>query len=76
MPLTRVPVISARCPFDDGAPVLRRRLREGCQDGQPDAYVYWVQCRSCAAQGPWFKTEGNAIRGWNTRLQSADREPA
>jgi len=56
------------CPFCGGKPLLNKRLREGCADGEPDAWAYFVICRSCAAQGPWYKSPGNAERFWDMRV--------
>jgi len=52
------------CPFCGGdRPYLSKTLR----DGEPDAYAHFVVCHSCACQGGWAKTEGNARRNWNMR---------
>lgn len=58
------------CPFCGGtAPrhlSVRKTLREGCEDGEVDAYAYNVFCGSCAAEGPWNKTsEAAAVKAWN-----------
>lgn len=55
------------CPFCQGQPRRDRTLRDGCEDGEPDAWAYFVRCISCAAQGGWAKTPGNADRHWNLR---------
>ncbi len=55
------------CPFCGGEGIPSKDLRDGCLDGEPDAYAHYVRCRSCAAQGGWTKTPGNAVRLWNTR---------
>lgn len=57
------------CPFcgADRAPGLLQLLREGCQEGEPDAYSYTIHCRSCGADGPWAKSQTNAGRHWNMR---------
>lgn len=31
----------------------------------PDAFAYTVHCTSCACDGPWFKSAGNAEHHWN-----------
>jgi Lar family restriction alleviation protein len=58
------------CPFCAGQGMLAKSLRDGCQDGEPDAWAHFVRCRSCGAQGPWFKSAGNAERYWNQRAAS------
>lgn len=55
------------CPFCGGKPKPDKELITGRKDGDIDAWAYYVRCISCACQGPWFKTEGNAIRFWNMR---------
>lgn len=49
------------CPFCGG---------EGALDGKPHGdgeTAHYVRCLSCGCEGPWMKTEGNAIRLWNLR---------
>lgn len=55
------------CPFCGGEGLPDKVLRGGCEDGEPDAWAYFVRCRSCASHGPWFKTVGLALRMWNDR---------
>jgi Lar family restriction alleviation protein len=57
------------CPFCGGMPMRDKQLRDGCADGEPDAWAYLVRCRACACEGPWFKTRGNADDAWNRRHQ-------
>ncbi len=57
------------CPFCGGGPIHEKSLRDGCREDEPDAWAWYVRCRSCAAQGPWFKTPGNAVRFWNQRVE-------
>lgn len=38
----------------------------------PRGAVFVVRCLSCAAEGGWAKTEGNAIRHWNMRVLTID----
>lgn len=56
------------CPFDGGEAIPDRELRYGCQDGDPDAWAYYIRCRTCAAEGPWKKTPSGADRAWNMRV--------
>ena len=56
-----------KCPFCGGVPIQDRLLRNGCLDGEPDAYAYYVRCRACAATGPWLKNPNGARRMWNMR---------
>lgn len=51
--------------FSDGYGL--RFIPSQVASAEPDAWAHFVICRSCAAQGPWFKTPGNATRMWNTR---------
>lgn len=55
------------CPFCGGDSHLEKELRSGCEDGEPDAWAYWVQCNSCAGSGPWAKNPFGAFRQWNMR---------
>lgn len=55
------------CPFCGGEPLPNKTLRDGCKDGEPDAYAHYVVCRSCAATGGWAKSEAGAVRCWNMR---------
>lgn len=57
------------CPFCGGDGYLSSALRDGYQSfsNDPDAQAYYVVCRSCAAEGPWAKSEYGAVRMWNTR---------
>lgn len=52
------------CPFCGGEAILDAGGRES--EGVFRA-AYWVRCRSCAAEGPWFRTEGAASERWNER---------
>ena len=56
------------CPFCHGQLVsIDKVLRTGYADcvDDPDAYAWTVWCFSCAAVGPWGKSQSSAIRGWN-----------
>jgi Lar family restriction alleviation protein len=55
------------CPFCGGKGVIDSKLQDGCKPSMPEAYAYFVVCKSCAATGGWAKTEGNAVRFWNMR---------
>ena|SRR5579859_3361189 len=56
------------CPFCTQTRVrVDRLLRDGCKDGEPDAYAYYVFCPSCGCQGPWVKNPSGAERLWNMR---------
>ena len=58
------------CPFCGGDPYRRKVLRDGYEDWKddPDAWAYYVVCRSCAAQGGWAKSVSGAARWWNMRM--------
>lgn len=56
------------CPFCGGEGVRDRKLRDGYRDGEPEAWAYFVRCRCCACEGPWYKTVGNADKAWNKRI--------
>jgi|SRR5579859_147611 len=62
------------CPFCAGTPVVDKCLRAGLEEDDPDAYSYVLRCLSCAAQGPWGKSESSARGQWR-RLRT-DREQA
>lgn len=50
------------CPFCGGA---------GVWDAETDTNgegSYCVRCQSCACQGPWWRTLGNALSAWNRRV--------
>ena len=55
------------CPFCGGQGIASKVLRGGCKDGEPDAWAYFIRCRSCAAEGGWMKTESGGLRMWNMR---------
>lgn len=55
------------CPFCAGEPLMYRVLRDGCRDGEIEAWAYYVTCRSCAAQGGWGKAPSSGARWWNMR---------
>lgn len=55
------------CPFCTGRPDLTRILRDGATDGEPDAWAYFLRCRSCAAESGWQKSETGAVTWWNMR---------
>ena len=61
------------CPFCAGKGIYSKKLRDGCIDGEPEAYAYSIDCRSCACVGPWAKTQGNAVRGWNMRNEKTTK---
>ena len=59
------------CPFCGGKGYMVKTLRAGYElwMDDPDAYAYHVCCRSCAAEGPWAKSnEKSAFRQWNHRV--------
>lgn len=56
------------CPFCGGAPIMERTLRDGCADGEPDAWAYAARCLSCAATGGWGKSSASAARRWKMRV--------
>ena len=62
------------CPFCGGDGIPDRELREGCSVGEPDAFAHFVRCKCCACEGPWAKSEGNAVRQWNTRVPVTKEE--
>ena len=59
------------CPFCGGKGEVDSKLRDGYKDflKDPDANAYFVVCRSCAADGPWSKSESGARRMWNMRVE-------
>ena len=57
----------APCPFCDGQPTIEKTLRNGYADGEPDAWAWSMVCLSCAASGPWGKSEARAVHAWNRR---------
>jgi hypothetical protein len=61
------------CPFCGGAPIEDRALRDGYANypSDPDAYAYFIICRSCAAQGGWAKSASGGRRRWNMRVQGS-----
>ena len=63
-----------QCPFCGGdRPYLSQTLRDGYEgkyEHDPDAYAYYIVCHSCACQGGWAKTQGNAARNWNMRVSN------
>ena len=61
--------IGTDCPFCGGHATMRRVLRDGCKDGEPDAWAYYVVCRSCAAQGGGGKSKESALRCWSQRVK-------
>jgi Lar family restriction alleviation protein len=50
------------CPFCGGEGVLDSKPHGGGGE-----HAHFVRCISCGCEGPWMKTEGNAIRFWNMR---------
>lgn len=56
------------CPFCGGEGVMRCSNPYTHQDGDYSRDEYFVHCISCAAEGPWFKTETAAKRVWNMRI--------
>lgn len=61
--------LAGKCPHCGGDAVLRRDLRNGYENSRKDkdAWAYYAFCVSCAAQGGWAKTTGNAVRNWEMR---------
>lgn len=56
-----------QCPFCGGKARLHSIDRfPGCKI-RCEKFAYYYQCESCACQGPWAKTEGNARKHWNMR---------
>ncbi len=49
------------CPFCGGEPIKTSAVADGGEAR------FFVTCRSCACQGPWAKTLGNALKYWNMR---------
>lgn len=67
------------CPFcdaDSSRLHADATLRDGCADGEPDAWCASIRCRCCAAEGPWRKAdtaeEANrrAWDSWDRRVRS------
>lgn len=63
------------CPFCGGMPYLTKTERAGYQDfpDDPDRFAYTMVCRSCAAEGPWQKSESSARRMWEMRVKDTGR---
>lgn len=59
------------CPFDGGTRLIifqtaRYDLDKFSEwEHDPDAYAYNVHCLTCAADGPWKKSQGAAEQFWN-----------
>jgi len=47
------------CPFCGGEEPIRDHNEYG---------KYWLMCRSCAATGPWMKSEAGGDAAWNRRM--------
>jgi hypothetical protein len=63
------------CPFCGGEPIPGNVLRDGywIYRNDPDAFAYFIRCRSCAAQGGWSKSgEAGARRLWNMRVTAKE----
>lgn len=58
------------CPFCGGTATMESgpRFEHDPECEGPDSKWYAVKCRSCAAQGPWAKSESGATRWWNMRV--------
>lgn len=63
------------CPFCGGGAILDKTLRDGCKEGEPDAFAYSVRCRCCASSGGWAKNEAGAWRWWRSRPATASEPP-
>jgi hypothetical protein len=75
--ITITPTTFYPCPFCKGLLVtIDTCIRYGYEDqrNDPDAFAWTVRCLCCAAIGPWYKTPGAAIRGWN-RFPLSDTPP-
>lgn len=68
---TRVETAKA-CPFCGGAAHLKREDRFPGNDIEDGKWAYYFVCRSCAANGPWHKTETAALRWWNERFEGGE----
>lgn len=57
------------CPFCGGEGQLHKELRSGYSmfRDDPDAWAYYVVCKSCAAQGGWAKNKYGGERLWEIR---------
>jgi len=68
--------MTKKCPFCGGDTNIDKILRDGYEKypDDPDAFAYVVRCISCAAEGGWAKTEGNAIRNWNMRSEKKNSQ--
>jgi Lar family restriction alleviation protein len=62
------------CPFCGGEPIEDSMLRDGYARFRKDrdAHAHFVRCRSCGAEGPWFKSASGARRLWNTRTPTPE----
>ena len=50
------------CPFCNGKQLILADAPHDAIDKD-----YWIQCRSCACNGPWMKNSEGAKRMWNMR---------
>ena len=55
------------CPFCGGKGSLDAEPRAGVPIEDEEHLAYFVRCLSCAGQGGWAKTPGNAVRRWVQR---------
>lgn len=55
------------CPFDGGKRlvIVKTERFPDPEPDEPDAYAYNVHCTSCAADGPWQKSQSGAELFWN-----------
>jgi hypothetical protein len=58
------------CPFDGGTRlvVFQTPRFDGeyvSEEETPDFYAYNVHCTTCAADGPWKKSQSSAEQFWN-----------
>ena len=77
--MTDQPTTLAPCPFDGGPGLYARTERgDGYADfpNDPDRWAYHVQCATCAATGPWNKSNRErAARDWNGRAALEEPTP-
>jgi len=76
----RLPETTKACPFCGGLLwdnkdrrdpqlVMKRELRDGYGSyrDDEDAWSYDILCKCCGCEGPWAKSETDALRMWQTR---------
>ena len=53
-----------RCPFCDGEAYTHSRCNYYETDGK---IMFFVRCKACGAESPWYYKKEETIKEWNTR---------